>query len=75
MNTTDRQPSVTQFVQGSMTTTGNPPGGSSGPPTWPSNSESQARCDALVQEVLAELQNEASVENRVAGYQSESQGE
>ena len=42
---------------------------------WLTDSETQARCDALIREVLTGLEKEESVQNIVAGYQSESQGE
>ena len=42
---------------------------------WPADSETETGGDALIQEVMTGLDQEGAIQDRVAGYASESQGE
>jgi len=42
---------------------------------WPADSATETRSDALMREVLTGLEREGSIQDRLAGYRSESQGE
>jgi hypothetical protein len=42
---------------------------------WPVDSATETRSDALMREVLTGLEREGSIQDRLAGYRSESQGE
>lgn len=75
MNTTQRQQEATHVVQGSMPAEGRQSAPQNRLQFWPADSEMETRSSALLQEVLTELDKEGAVQDRLAGYRAESQGE
>lgn len=71
MNATKTQPRTTRFARGLTPTESQ----RAEPQSWPADSETLANCDALVREFLKGLENEDALQNRQAGYKSESQGQ
>jgi len=71
MNATRTRPGATQFARGLAPSESQ----RAEPQSWPADSETLADCDALVREFLKDLENEDALQNRQAGYKSESQGQ
>jgi hypothetical protein len=63
-----------RFVQGTMPAEGQRAEPQNWSQFWPADSETETG-DALIREALTGLEREGSIQDRLAGYRSESQGE
>ena len=69
------QEGVTQFVQGTAPAESQRAEPQNWSQFWPADLETQTGSDALTLEILTGLEKEGTIQDRLAGYRSESQGE